>query len=77
MEQQYQAQGDSTVFEEMKQVFEPVFAMEEKLRALEHDMSEASEIELKRMGETYARLNDAFEKACEVTIEFASRILNN
>ena len=63
MEQQYQAQGDSTVFEEMKQVFEPVFAMEEKLRALEHDMSEASEIELKRMGETYARLNDAFEKA--------------
>ena len=63
MEQQYQAKGDSTVFEEMKQVFEPVFAMEEKLRALEHEMSEASEIELKRMGETYARLNDAFEKA--------------
>ena len=63
MEQQYQAQGDSTVFEEMKKVFEPVFAMEEKLRALEHEMTEASEIELKRMGETYARLNDAFEKA--------------
>ena len=63
MEQQYQAQGDSTVVEEMKKVFEPVFAMEEKLRALEHEMTEASEIELKRMGETYARLNDAFEKA--------------
>ena len=63
MEQQYQAQGDSTVFEELKRVFEPVFAMEEKLRALEHEMSEASETELKRMGETYARLSDAFEKA--------------
>ena len=44
-------------------MFEPVFAMEEKLRALEKEMSEASETELKRMGETYARLNDAFEKA--------------
>ena len=63
MEQQYQVQGDSTVFEELKQVFEPVFAMEEKLRALEKEMSAASEIELKRMGETYARLSDAFEKA--------------
>ena len=63
MEQQYRAQGDSTVFEEMKRVFEPVFAMEEKLRALEKEMSEASETELKRMGETYARLSDAFEKA--------------
>ena len=63
MEQQYQAQGDSTVFEELKRVFEPVFAMEEKLRALEHEMSEASETELRRMGENYARLNDAFEKA--------------
>ncbi len=63
MEQQYRAQGDSTVFEELKQVFEPVFAMEEKLRALEHEMSAASETELKRRGETYARLNDDFEKA--------------
>ena len=63
MEQQYRAQSDNTVFEELKQVFEPVFAMEEKLRALEHEMSEASETELKRMGETYARLSDAFEKA--------------
>ena len=63
MEQQYQPSGDSTVFEELKQVFEPVFAMEEKLRALEHEMSTASEVELKRMGETYTRLSDAFEKA--------------
>jgi len=63
MEQQYAVQGDSTVFEELKQVFEPVFAMEEKLRALEAQMASASEVELKRLGDTYARLNDAFEKA--------------
>ena len=63
MEQQYAVQGDSTVFEELKQVFEPVFAMEEKLRALEAQMASASEVELKHLGDTYARLNDAFEKA--------------
>ncbi len=63
MEQQYAVQGDNTVFEELKQVFTPVFAMEEKLRALEAQMAQASETELKRMGEAYARLSDAFEKA--------------
>ena len=63
MEQQYAVQGDSTVFEELKRVFDPVFAMEEKLRALEEQMAHASETELKRLGETYTRLSDAFEKA--------------
>ncbi len=63
MEQQYAVQGDSTVFEELKRVFDPVFAMEEKLRALEEQMAHASETELKRLGEAYTRLSDAFEKA--------------
>ena len=63
MEQQYAVQGDTTVFEELKQVYAPVFAMEEKLRALEAQMATAGETELKRLGETYARLSDAFEKA--------------
>ncbi len=63
MEQQYRAQGDSTVFEELKRVYEPVFAMEEKLRAMEMEMASASEVELKRLGDAYARLSDAFEKA--------------
>ncbi len=63
MEQQYAVSGDNTVFEELKQVYAPVFAMEEKLRVLEAQMAKASETELKRMGETYARLSDAFEKA--------------
>ena len=63
MEQQYTPMGDQTVFEELRQVYEPVFAMEEKLRDLEHQMVSAGETELKRLGEQYARLNDAFEKA--------------
>ena len=50
MEQQYAVQGDSTVFEELKRVFDPVFVMEEKLRALEEQMAHASETELKRLG---------------------------
>ena len=63
MEQQYQVHGDSTVFEEMRAVYEPVFAMEEKLRALESQMAAADETTLKRLGDSYARLNDTFEKA--------------
>ena len=63
MEQQYRVEGDTTVYEELKQVFEPVFAMEEKLRALEAQMEKASDLELKRLGESYERLNNAFEKA--------------
>ncbi|MBR6184810.1 MAG: ABC-F family ATP-binding cassette domain-containing protein, partial [Clostridia bacterium] len=63
MEQQYQAHGERTVFEELKSVYEPVFVMEEKLRAMEKEMASASEAELRRMGEAYARLNDEFEKA--------------
>ena len=63
MEQQYTAEGNSTVFEEMKRVYEPVFAMEEKLRQLEKQMASAGEQELKRLGDAYSRLSDAFEKA--------------
>lgn len=63
MEQQYSVSGDATVFEEMQAVFAPVFAMEERLRALEARMAEITEEgELKRLGDTYARLSDAFEK---------------
>ena len=63
MEQQYTAQPGMTVFEELQQVFEPVFALEERLRALERQMESAGETELKRLGDSYARLSDAFEKA--------------
>ena len=51
MEQQYVPQGDSTVYEEMQRVFEPIFAMEEKMRTLEADMASAGELELKRLGD--------------------------
>ena len=64
MEQQYAAGDGNTVLDELKAVFAPVFAMEERLRALESEMaSAADEAELTRLGEMYTRLNDAFEKA--------------
>ncbi len=64
MEQQYAAMPGRTVFEEMKAVFEPVFALEGKMRALEEEMARAAgEAELRRLGDSYARLSDAFEKA--------------
>ena len=63
MEQQYAVHGDDTVFEEMQSVYAPVFAMEEKLRAIEQEMAGADEVTLKRLGDTYDRLSDAFEKA--------------
>ncbi|MBE5781933.1 MAG: ABC-F family ATP-binding cassette domain-containing protein [Clostridiales bacterium] len=64
MEQQYIAREGATVFEELQSVYEPVFAMEEKMRALEARMAEVSdEKELIRLGDSYARLSDAFEKA--------------
>ena len=63
MEQQYAAGENTTVFEELRAVYAPVFAMEEKLRALEGQMAEADEETLRRLGDTYARLNDQFEKA--------------
>ena len=63
MEQQYLVHGDDTVFEELRSVYAPVFAMEEKLRALEKEMAGADEASLKRLGDAYARLSDEFEKA--------------
>ena len=39
MEQQFSAQDDKTVYDVLKDVFLPVFAMEEKLRQMEIDMA--------------------------------------
>ncbi|MBQ4076002.1 MAG: ABC-F family ATP-binding cassette domain-containing protein [Clostridia bacterium] len=64
MEQQYTAKEGATVFEELKAVYDPVFAMEGKLRAMEERMAQITdEVELVRLGDAYARLNDAFEQA--------------
>ena len=64
MEQQYAALPGRTVFDEMKAVFEPVFALEEKLRSLEAQMAAAAdETQLRRLGDQYARLSDAYERA--------------
>ncbi len=64
MEQQFSVSGNKTVYEVLKDVFLPVFAMEEKLRQMEVDMaSTQNETELKRLGDSYERLNFLFEKA--------------
>ena len=53
-----------TVYELLNSVFEPVREMEQKLRAMERRMAELTdETELTRLGESYARLNTAFEDA--------------
>ncbi len=64
MEQQFSVHGEETVYEILKDVFSPVFAMEEKLRQMEIDMaSTQNETELKRLGDSYERLNFLFEQA--------------
>ena len=64
MEQQFSVAGDKTVYDVLKDVFIPVFAMEEKLRQMEMDMaSTKNETELKRLGDSYERLNFLFEQA--------------
>lgn len=64
MEQQFSVNGDQTVYEVLKDVFTPVFAMEEKLRQMEMDMAVTrNETELKRLGDSYERLNFLFEQA--------------
>ena len=52
-----------TVYDIMDAVFEPVRAMEEKLRALERQMADADDTALSRLGDQYTRLNQAFEDA--------------
>ena len=53
-----------TVYGLLNQVFDPVREMEQKLRQMEHRMAETTdETELSRLGESYTRLNSAFEDA--------------
>ncbi len=52
-----------TVYQVMDAVFEPVRAMEARLRTLEEQMAGADEVQLARLGEQYTRLNHAFEEA--------------
>ena len=54
----------TTVYQLLDSVFEPVREMERKLRELEGQMAlTADETALKRLGDSYARLNAAFEEA--------------
>ncbi|MBQ2699529.1 MAG: ABC-F family ATP-binding cassette domain-containing protein [Clostridia bacterium] len=54
----------NTVYQELEQVFDPVMAMEERLRALEMEMAEVGhdEMLLRRLGSEYDQLTREFEK---------------
>ncbi len=62
----------STIYEEVKSARAEIFAMEEQLRAIEHELKSLSGDELKNRLETYNRLQSAFEDkngyACESEI---------
>ncbi len=67
----YHAQLDElrsqlTVWQEMEKIFEPVFAMEKRLRAMEHDMGPLSDSDpaaFARLSEDYDRLTLEYERA--------------
>jgi len=61
--QESMAIPSGTPWEEMLTVFEDVFKMEEKLRALEHEMGEVHDAGFARLSDEYARLTERFEAA--------------
>ena len=63
--QQGEVGPEHTVLEELEHVFDPVVAMEERLRELEHEMTAAATDEelLRRLGSQYDRLTRDFEDA--------------
>ena len=62
--QQSPAIHGRTVYQIMDAVFEPVRQMEKRLRAMEEQMAGTQdETALQRLGDSYARLNQAFEEA--------------
>ncbi|MDR0397239.1 MAG: ABC-F family ATP-binding cassette domain-containing protein [Oscillospiraceae bacterium] len=67
MEQNAELAGGATVWSILETVFEPVFKMESKLRALESRMAEPQAANdparLERLAGEYQRLTDAFEDA--------------
>ena len=63
--QQGEVDPERTVLEELESVFEPVVAMENRLREMEHEMAEAASDEtlLRRLGSAYDQLTRDFERA--------------
>ena len=62
--QQGMVTAGHTVWEELEQVFAPAFALEERIRALEHEMAEshADEKNFERLSAEYDKLNRRFEE---------------
>lgn len=59
--QNYRPAPEATLLQEAEAVFEPVFALERRMRDIEVRMAGADEQELRLLGNEYARLADRFE----------------
>lgn len=70
--------SENTVYEEVREVFAPIFAMEEEMRELEQEISRQTDSpELPKLMDRYARLQDAYTQAngyaCESELKGALR----
>ncbi len=60
---------ENTLYEEMLKVFADLFALEEKIRKLERDMSTATPMELDKIMKKYSKLREEFEQEGGYQIE--------
>ncbi|MDE6636187.1 MAG: ATP-binding cassette domain-containing protein, partial [Lachnospiraceae bacterium] len=63
LKQQQDISSELTIYDEISSVKKDIFSLEQKLRALEHQMKELSGTELERMLEEYNRCMTSFEQA--------------
>ncbi len=63
LQQSYVPAAGRTVRQEMEQVFAPVYAIEQRLRAIEQEMAQADQEALHRLGDEYSKLQHRFEAA--------------
>lgn len=63
LEQSYRPEPGRSLLQEMELVYAPVYAMEERLRAIELEMAQGGEEALRRLGAEYDRLQQRFEAA--------------
>lgn len=61
LEQNIDIRSEKTIYEEMLNVFEPIFKLEEKLRDMENRMSTVSESDYAGFMDQYSRLQHEFE----------------
>lgn len=63
LEQNIDIRSEKTIYEEMLDVFEPIFMLEEKLRTMENKMSDVVPADYSSFMEQYSRLQHEFEES--------------